>query len=202
MWYAVVALGVLFASSPPAARAATPLERTNELVDTFKQLKVAKEGETLTPAEREANKAVYKRLDEFYDFHTIASAPLAPHKAQLTAAQQAKIVPMFEELLRLVAYPRSSLFLSDANYSIKPTAKPEDVQMDASAPEQDLKTSVIFHWKNERGNWRIVDVSFDGVSLIQDYKNQFGRIISKEGGEALVKRLANRLDRERRDQRT
>lgn len=195
-----LAAGILAAAIPSIAQAKTPIERTTDLIELFKQVKNADEGQTLSPAERDANAAVYKRLDDFYDFHTLASEPLEPHKAKLTAAQQAKIKPMFEELLRLVAYPKSGMFLRGAAYQIKAGPTENDTQMDAADPKQDFKTSIVFHWKNENGTWRIVDVSFDGASLIQDYKNQFGRIISKEGGDGLVKKLSSRLEKERQKQ--
>jgi phospholipid transport system substrate-binding protein len=195
-----IAVGLLVAAPPPLAWAKTPLERTADLVELTRQLKNAEEGQSLPTADREANAAIYKRLDDFYDFHTLASEPLEPHKAKLTAAQQAKIKPIFEELIRLVAYPKSGTFLREAEYQIKTGPIANDTQMDVSAPKQDFKTSVVFHWKSQGSTWRIIDVSFDGASLIQDYKNQFGRIISKEGGDGLVKKLSTRLEKERQKQ--
>ncbi|MBN1962129.1 MAG: ABC transporter substrate-binding protein [Deltaproteobacteria bacterium] len=180
--------------------AQNPLARTNELVALFKQVKKAEKGKSLSSAEQKANDAIYKQLDDFYDFDTIASEPLKPHKNKLTPAQQAKILPNFKELIRLVAYPQSGGFLQGANYKIKAGPTANETQMDANAPEKDFETTVIFRWQKQKNTWRIIDVSFDGASLIQDYKNQFGRIIKKEGGEGLIKKLEKRLDKERKKQ--
>jgi ABC-type transporter MlaC component len=195
-----ITASLLVVALPLAAGAKTPLERTSDLVDAFKQVKVAKEGETLTAADKDANRAVFKKLDDFFDFQLLTTEPLVPHRAKLTADQQTKVKSMFGELIRLVAYPKSGNFLRDAQYKLKAGPKPDEVTMDASMPKEDFKTSVIFRWKQHAGSWRIVDVSFDGSSLIKDYTNQFGRIIDKDGAEGLVKKLTSRLEKERQKQ--
>ncbi len=194
---AVVALAL---SLPVAAAAKTPLERTNELIEALKAVKTAKEGESLSPADKEANKAAFKKLDGFFDFQVLTSEPLVPHKAKLTADQQTKVKSMFGELIRLVAYPKSGSFLREAQVKLGAGAKPDEVAMDAAIPKDDLKTTVVFRWKDQGGAWRVIDVSFDGSSLIKDYQNQFGRIIDKDGAQGLLNKLTSRLDKERQKQ--
>ena len=72
---------------------------------------------------------------------------------------------------------------------------------EASAPlevlvKEDFEITVTFHWMDSGSDWRIVDVSFDGASLVKDYQNQFGRIIDKEGAKGLLKRMVDRLQEE------
>jgi phospholipid transport system substrate-binding protein len=43
------------------------------------------------------------------------------------------------------------------------------------------------------GTWRVVDVSTDGVSMVENYRSQFGRIISRDGWGELITRMQRRL---------
>jgi phospholipid transport system substrate-binding protein len=121
----------------------------------------------------------------------------------VSADQRAKIQPMFRELIRLVAYPKSGVFLKNAQIALKAGKRESDVatiEMKASLPKEDLETSIVFHWQDKAGTLRIVDVSFDGSSLVKDYRNQFGRIIDKDGIDGLIKKMSTRLEQERKKQ--
>ena len=43
------------------------------------------------------------------------------------------------------------------------------------------------------GAWRVVDVSTDGVSMVDNYRSQFNRIITRDGWGELVSRMQRRL---------
>ena len=44
------------------------------------------------------------------------------------------------------------------------------------------------------GVWRVVDVSTDGVSMVDNYRSQFNRIITRDGWGELVTRMQRRLE--------
>lgn len=73
-----------------------------------------------------------------------------------------------------------------------------NIDLLARIPKKDMETTVTFRWVQTGGAWRIVDVDFDGSSLVKDYQNQFGRIIGKEGAAGLQKRIDDRLADERK----
>ena len=70
------------------------------------------------------------------------------------------------------------------------------MKMEGELVKEDFEITVTFHWMDSGSDWRIVDVSFDGASLVKDYRNQFGRIIDKEGAKGLLKRMVDRLQEE------
>lgn len=43
-------------------------------------------------------------------------------------------------------------------------------------------------------DWRVCDVTTDGVSLVANYRSQFNRIIRKDGWKALLERMQKKLD--------
>lgn len=46
--------------------------------------------------------------------------------------------------------------------------------------------------RKKDGSYKVVDVIFDGVSTVDNYKHQFDRLIRKKGMDALVQRLKER----------
>ena len=76
------------------------------------------------------------------------------------------------------------------------------VPVDAYIAEKDLDITTVFHWRKTAKGWRVVDVSFDGASLVKDYQNQFGRIIRKEGTDAFLNRLQARLEKVQTEMQT
>ena len=44
------------------------------------------------------------------------------------------------------------------------------------------------------GQWRIFDVVTEGSSMVMNYRNQFGRIIKKDGFAELLRKMKSKAD--------
>ncbi len=193
-------LVTLLAFGAAAQAQKSPSERTKALVAAFKKVKEPPENGSLSAADKTANDAVFKELDGFFDYATLTSEPLVAHKDKFKGDQYQKTLTMFEELIRRVAYPNAGAFLREAEFTIKDGKAALTSEMHATLKKEDFETNVIFHWKDVGGTLKLVDVSFDGASLVKDYRAQFGKIIEKDGSDGLVKKLSTRLDKERKKQ--
>ena len=56
---------------------------------------------------------------------------------------------------------------------------------------------ISYRLLNESGNWKVYDVTIEGVSLVNNYRSQFSRIISESSYAELVKRLRNKVNEQR-----
>ncbi len=196
----LLALGLTTLGLASPASAADPLTRTDELVRAFRAVKSAPEGKTLTSAEKQANSAAFTALDAFFDYDRLTGDSIAAHKDKFKPDELARFSTGFRELIRLVAYPKSGSFFEDAKTKLKlgkRRGKAADVEMHARLEKEDFETTVTFSWEESGGALRLVDVSFEGGSLVKDYANQFGRIIGKDGVAGLLKKLESRLTKER-----
>jgi len=193
-------------AATPGAADSDPSAQTRALVTAFAAVqRVPLEGDkTPVPA---AEAAAIAKLDQLLDLETIGAAALEPHRAKLTPEQLTKIGTRFRELVRIIAYSGGGSFFRTSQYTIGATTKPAkgeggDVLVTARDPQEDLEITMTFHWRpGKAGALRLVDVSFDGDSLIGDYQNQFGRIIGKEGAEGLLRRVEERYQEEVRKRR-
>jgi ABC-type transporter MlaC component len=196
--YIFVILAFFMFQSTAIASTSDPVVRTNDLIQAFKNVKPTAEGKTLSPEDQKHNDAAFLALDAFFDFNIFLDSMTVPFRAKFSEAQYKAYKTDFKQVIRFVAYPDSGAFLTQAKLTITPGAKAGtlDVNLLAFLEEEDLETEITFHWKDMAGSLRIIDVSFDGTSLVKDYQNQFGRIIKKEGVEGLMKKVSERLKKE------
>ena len=47
--------------------------------------------------------------------------------------------------------------------------------------------------------WKVVDVATDGVSMVENYRSQFNRIITRDGWDELLTRMQRRLEQGAQD---
>lgn len=131
-----------------------------------------------------------------FDYESFATEAIKTHAAQLSSQQTAKYQQIFQALLKKTVHRQAGSALADTKYTVgeaKIDGGKATVAVDATMPKDDTQTSVVFTWRKKGEDWKIVDLSIDGGSLVRDYSNQFGRIIKRDGVEALLSRLDKRL---------
>lgn len=179
-------------AAPAAAAQPAPAEdaaraRTQALIDTVRLVK--KDG-------GKANEKVYGQLDGFLGFDAVMEGALAERADRFTPAQRKEFDSIFRNLLREQAYPNSGKLFTDAEVKLlgaKSRGEATVVTLEAYVKAEDLYMEVALHWKEIDGALRVVDVDFDGDSLVLDYRNQFASILDKEGADGLLAKVRERL---------
>ena len=190
----VSAAGPEAAAAAPAARA-----RTDALIAAFKKVARPAEGGALSAEQRKTNEQAFAELDTYFNQDRLVGDTIAPFKDQFSPAQLERFKTSFWKTLRLITYTDSGAFFQKAKLTFQPPQVKGDgeaatalVSMTAYIAEDDAETDVALHWAGTPKGLQLVDTSFDGASLVKDYQNQFGRIIKKEGVEALIEKLEQR----------
>ncbi|MDX9722384.1 MAG: ABC transporter substrate-binding protein [Myxococcota bacterium] len=146
----------------------------------------------MSAAQREENELSFARLDGFFDLAAFAEACIAPSKAEFSPEALERFLNSFQALVRDVAYPDSGAFLRRASVKVGvPAARDGRVFVPVAMllPDEELELEVSFCWEGEGASARVVDVLFDGDSLVLEYMNQFGAIIDREGVAGLQRKL-------------
>ena len=167
----------------PTEQLKTQLER---VVKVVQDPEVKKEGRA---AER---RAVRRIAEEIFDFGDTARRALARHWAQRSAAEREEFVAVFTdvfehaylskvELLQgdRVAYLGDSVEAGVATVRTRLTTK-QGSQLDVAYRMQQSDSS---------GRWLVYDVLIEGVSLVDNYRNQFNSVIQRSSYQELVRRL-------------
>ncbi len=68
-----------------------------------------------------------------------------------------------------------------------------EVKSSVLIPSQSLRIELNYKLKKAGNEWKAFDVIVDGASLLDNYKYQFDKIISKDGYPELVRRMESKL---------
>lgn len=145
------------------------------------------EGTEVTPAVRRRIEGILTRA---IDVRTMVQSAMGKRWGQITESQRRRLVSAFENRFR-----RSSSQELDGYRSTRIQYQPEVagdggvVQVPTRVVIKGEPTEITYAMRPEGDAWRIVDISVDGVSTVENYRSSFSRIISKEGVEGLIKRL-------------
>ncbi|MCL4501607.1 MAG: ABC transporter substrate-binding protein [Deltaproteobacteria bacterium] len=181
----------------PGAMAAAPAEVTKQVID--KALDILNDPNLAGPALKNRRFSKVKQLvDQHFDYREMAKRSLGPTWNKISSSQKDEFVRLFAELL-------------EASYADKIDRYAKRVRIDYTGQTQDgnyaeVRTVVVrpndripisYRLLNEAGTWKVYDVSIEGVSLVGNYRTQFGRIISESSYEDLVKRLRTKVSENR-----
>lgn len=178
----------------PARQSGIVRAHTDQLIAAFKRVK--EDDGKLTATDKATNAKAYTELDELLDRDYFTTISIKPRNEKFSAADLATFKSMFWDVVQRIAYPGSGEFFREGQVKFgTPTQKGDlwTIELTAYIPSEDLETVVGLQWRGGE-KMRIVDVLFDGDSLVRDYQNQFGRIVDKDGSAGLLKALTEKRD--------
>lgn len=135
--------------------------------------------------------AVFTVAENLFDFAHTAKLTLGTHWDTLTASQQDEFTTLFKGFIE-----KSYLGNIDFSGAGKVVYTAEAVEGDRAVVKSRIHTSggseipVDFRLiQTEAGRWRLYDVNVEGMSLVGNYRVQFGRVIKASSYDDLVQKL-------------
>jgi phospholipid transport system substrate-binding protein len=180
----LMALGVA-----AAARAGEPTEAIRSAVDQGVDiLRNAK----LDNANQRAK--VIDRLRQIvyplFDFREMAMRSLGATWRRLNPQQQGEFVTTFTKLLEKTYADQIDLYNGQKVIYTGETIDGNYAQVDSKIIDKNGQNySVVYKLHQVDGNWRIYDVVAENISLVNNYRSQFNRVIAKSSFEELLKTM-------------
>jgi len=196
LWFTLLALvamvGVAFAA--PKKSATDAMKDANARLRTI----LAKQPPNAPPS-KEAAEQVTHELRDLFDIGLLAQRALVDHWDKMTPGERDEIVTTLRQIVEknYVSQLRSNL-----DYKI-------DYTGEEKKGEEVLVKTVIRGKKNGRpakvkvdyrlvavgDSWRVYDVVTEDVSILDNYRSQFNRIIAKDGVKGLIGRMKAKLEK-------
>ena len=186
-------LPIIFLSLMPAAHAGPPTDQIRRDVD--KVIDILKNKELKKPANEKKRRArirtvVYARLD----FKDMAKRALAIHWANRTPAEKKEFVPLFGELIERSYIRKIERYTDDKIVYTGEKIRGDHGSVETKVVSSDgVETPMQYRVQIEKGKWMVIDVVIDGVSMVENYRSQFNKIIRENSYAELVKRLKNKV---------
>ncbi len=146
-------------------------------------------------AEVDANLA--RILDPLMEFDKLSEKALGKHWATLNAAQRADFIQLFHDLV----FESYMSKVRDANNDYVVDYESEEVKgqrnaiVVAVAKTKKVEIELAFHLSaKSKTEWVADDIVIDEVSLVENYREQFNKIIAEDGYDALLKKMREKLD--------
>jgi len=149
------------------------------------------------PASSARDQQIAAVLDGMLDYDRLAREALSQHWSTLEEAQRKEFTDLLKKLVQR-NYERNIKNIQ--GYTVEYLGEDAKdavvvVRTRAASKTNRREPPVEIDYRLEQvGNeWRVFDIVTEGSSLVGNYRNQFNRIIRKDGYDALVKRLQDRL---------
>jgi phospholipid transport system substrate-binding protein len=188
-------LTLILAGMAGLAAAAAPTDAVKDTVDQVIRLLSNPSLKDPAPKNRILQQ-VKQVVDRRFDYEEMAKRSL-PNWNQLSASQRREFVTLFSELLATSYADKIAKYSGE-----KVTYVGDKVDGDLS----EVKTLLLR--RNDRipinyrlinkSQWVIYDVIIEGVSLVNNYRSQFARVIGESSYAELVRRLQAKVDEQRR----
>ncbi len=126
----------------------------------------------------------------------ISKKALGKYWAKRSDSEQKKFATLLGELFIHVAFPSSAKFFAELNiiYGKIKEEKPKVVVPLTVVHEKEGEVGIDFHLIQTEGKWQVVDVILDGVSMRNNLRSQFYKVISRKDFNKLTHRMEKKLE--------
>jgi phospholipid transport system substrate-binding protein len=188
-----------FASSAVLGPLAT-LKSKNGEVDRLLRQKVAKD----SPEEKKVKDEIKSLAGTLFDYAELARRSLADHWHKLTPPQRTEFVATLRELIErnYVKQLRTNLDYSVSYKNEEVAGQEATVTSVVKVKTQGKATDAEIVYKMKRPEasapggdapWLVYDVITDEVSLVRNYRTQFGKIITEKSYDELIRKMKSKL---------
>lgn len=149
---------------------------------------------------KERRQARIRRMWEIllpnFDERAIAQRALGVHWRGLSEEQRTHFTQLFIQLVKNSYSGTLDRYTEDAQFffdSERIDGDYAEVYTRIETPDQPDAFEVVYRLHQEDGRWLVYDVVAGNVSMVQNYRNQFNRIVNRSSFDGLIQALEDKL---------
>ena len=176
------------------AHAGAPLDLVRTTVD--RAIQILKDPELSSPDKKQERvDRLREALAAIFDYEEMAKRALGPHWRQRTPAEQQEFVKLFRKFLENVYSEKIGLYGGQKVRFGRELIDNDFAQVETTIiqPKGD-EIAVLYKLRQVNGQWKVYDAVVDNISIINNYRSQFDRVIARNSYEELVKRLREKQE--------
>ena len=187
-------LSAVWLSALGLATAGEPTDLVRQITDQV--LKILEDPQFQAPNRHaERQERLHKIAEQVFDWQEMARRALAVHWRERTPQEQQEFVRLFRDLVE-------GTYINRLESSIQEKGEIQYVGEQVDGSRAAVKTNVVtrrnqqvpieYRLQKADGRWFIYDVLVEGISLVNNYRSQFNRIITSSSYNDLVQKMKNR----------
>ncbi len=187
-WFSLTIVAVLMlVCSGKSVAAAEPTEAIRGAVN--QGLKILKNAKVDSPKQRVQ---VIDRLRQIvyplFDFNEMAMRSLGANWRRLNSQQRKEFVSTFTALLEKTYADQIFLYNGQQVIFTGESIDGDYAQVDSQIIDKNGQTySVVYRLHKVDGQWKVYDVVVENISLVNNYRSQFNRVLARSSFEELLK---------------
>ena len=180
---------MLSLASLTRAQAGAPLDLVRTTVD--RAIQILKDPKLSSPdKKKERVDRLREALDAIFDYEEMAKRALGYHWRQRTPPEQEEFVKLFREFLERVYSDKIGLYGGEQVRFGREVMDNEFAQVESTIIQpKGEEIAVVYKLRQVNSQWKVYDAIVENISIVNNYRSQFDRVISSSSYEALVKRL-------------
>ena len=178
---------MIFAAA--AARAGEPIDLVKVAGD--KAIQILKDPK-LQPKEKKKERI--ERLKEvanpLFDYEEMARRSLGQHWRRRSPQEQQEFVKLFRDYLEKVYSDQVDLYAGEKVIYGRERVEDDYAQVEtAFVDTKGEEVSVVYRLRRVGGKWKVYDAVIENISVVNNYRSQFDRVISKFSFDELKRLL-------------
>ena len=184
------------------AYADSPINQIKQTVD--KVLDILKNKELKRPEKTKERRAlIRKAISERFDFEEMAKRSLALHWRKRTSDERKEFVTLYTDLLERSYIKKIESYTGEKILYVNEKVNGEYAEVDTKIiTKRNVEIPLEYRLLKKNGKWEVYDVVIEGVSLVNNYRTQFNKIIRTDSYEGLVKRMKDKQEQELFEEKT
>jgi phospholipid transport system substrate-binding protein len=178
----------------------SPTAQVRKCADTLRKTLLRRYPRWSPEADAQAME-VQRVIDETLDFDEIARRTLGPHWNPLSPDQRREFTGVLQKLIERRPFDRSLRIDRESSIAFHPETVGEREAVVHSTVTtvslgKETRRTVEYRLCLHEDRWRVYDIVVNGVSLVDNYRDQFSKIIARESFEGLLQRMRRKVGEE------
>jgi phospholipid transport system substrate-binding protein len=143
---------------------------------------------------QERRKLLEKVVGDRFSYEEMSKRTLAAQWQKLDDKQRAEFTELFKRLLTNSYADKVEGYTGEQVQYLNERNEGDYAEVRTKVASGKAEIPLDYRLLNKGGDWRVYDVVVDGVSLVNNYRGQFAKIIRTSGYDDLVRQLRDKSD--------
>ena len=174
-----------------------PLDQVRGMVDNI--LTIMKDDKLSAPGKKDERRdTIMVEVEKRFDFREMSKRTLARNWKSRSEPERKEFQELFSELLkhtyigRVEAYSNEQVIYPKVVLDKK---KKNKAMVYSKVLKNNQEIPINYRLYKKNGEWFVYDVVIEGVSLVRNYRTEFGRVISKEKYPGLISKIKEKIEK-------
>jgi phospholipid transport system substrate-binding protein len=193
VWGFRAAVWVLVTLGSSPAWASTPKETLQTSVDAIIRI-LSNEGLRKPAKTVERREAIHAIVVDTFDFREIGKRALARHWGERTPQEQEEFVYLFADFLWRTYIDILEKYENESVQYLGEAVRDGFAEVNTTILSKGREIAIDYRLVRMESRWRVYDVLVEGISLVNNYRAQFDKIILSKSFEHVIRFLRGRMD--------